>query len=60
MVRYIVLEKELRQKELMKMMSVKESDIGWSWFVFFFVFHFVTALGTAAVSTQLFESSATL
>lgn len=57
MVRSIVLEKELRQKELMKMMSVKESDIGWSWFVFFFIFHFVTAVGTAAVSTQLWDSS---
>jgi ATP-binding cassette subfamily A (ABC1) protein 3 len=60
MVRYIVLEKELRQKELMKMMSVQESDIEWSWFVFFFVFHFVTALCTAAVSTQLFDNSAGL
>lgn len=60
MVRYIVLEKELRQKELMKMMSVQESDIGWSWFVFFFAFHFVTAICTAAVSTQLFENSAGL
>lgn len=58
MVRYIVLEKELRQKELMKMMSVQESDIGWSWFVFFFVFHFVTTIGTAAVSTKLFDNSA--
>jgi len=60
MVRYIVLEKELRQKELMKMMSVQESDIGWSWFVFFFAFHFVTAICTAAISTQLFENSAGL
>jgi len=60
MVRYIVLEKELRQKELMKMMSVQESDIGWSWFVFFFVFHFVTAIGTALVSTQLYDNSEAL
>ena len=58
MIRYVVLEKELRQKELMKMMSVTESDIGWSWFVFFFVFHFVTAIGTAAVCTQLYDASA--
>lgn len=57
MVRYIVLEKELRQKELMKMMSVQESDIGWSWFVFFFVFHFFTAAGTAAVSTKLYDNT---
>jgi ABC-type multidrug transport system fused ATPase/permease subunit len=41
----------------MKMMSVKESDVGWSWFAFFFIFHFVTAIGTAAISTQLWESS---
>jgi ATP-binding cassette subfamily A (ABC1) protein 3 len=60
MIRYIVLEKELRQKELMKMMSVKESDIGWSWFTFFFVFHFFTALGAAILSTQLYVSSAPL
>eukprot|EP00536_Pseudo-nitzschia_multiseries_P003231 jgi/Psemu1/284283/fgenesh1_pg.48_\ len=60
MVRFIVLEKELRQKELMKMMSVAESDIGWSWFVFFFLFHVVTAVGTAAVSTLLWEGSAAL
>ncbi|KAL3924491.1 MAG: hypothetical protein SGILL_001016 [Bacillariaceae sp.] len=57
MIRYIVLEKELRQKELMKMMSVKESDIGWSWFIFFFLFHVVTAIGAALVSTQLYSAS---
>lgn len=56
-VRYIVLEKELRQKELMKMMSVKESDIGWSWFVSFFFFHLITATGAAAMSTQLYAKS---
>ena len=59
-IRYIVLEKELRQKELMKMMSVKESDIGWSWFVFFFVFHAFTAVGSALVSTQLYNESSPL
>ena len=58
--RYIVLEKELRQKELMKMMSVKESDIGWSWWTFFFLFHLVTAIGAAAMSSQLYTSSAPL
>jgi ATP-binding cassette, subfamily A (ABC1), member 3 len=60
MIRYIVLEKELRQKELMKMMSVKESDIGWSWFIFFFVFHAVTSAGAALVSTLLYEESSSL
>lgn len=59
-IRYIVLEKELRQKELLKMMSVKESDIGWSWFIFFFVFHALTALGAAAVSAKLYEASSPL
>ncbi|KAG7367343.1 ABC-2 family transporter domain containing protein [Nitzschia inconspicua] len=59
-IRYIVLEKELRQKELMKMMSIKESDIGWSWFTFFFVFHAITALGTALVSTRLYDASSPL
>ena len=39
----IVQEKELRQKELMKMMSVTESDLGWSWFLTFFLFHIITA-----------------
>ena len=56
--RYIVLEKELRQKELMKMMSVKESDIGWSWFMTFFMLHIFTAIGAAAVSSQLYDNSA--
>lgn len=37
-IRSIVLEKELRQKELMKMMSVTELDIGWSWFTSFYAF----------------------
>jgi ATP-binding cassette subfamily A (ABC1) protein 3 len=57
MVRYIVLEKELRQKELMKMMSVKESDIGWSWFLSFLVFHIITATAAAAMSTQFYAKS---
>jgi ABC-type multidrug transport system fused ATPase/permease subunit len=60
MVRYLVLEKELRQKESMKMMSVKESDIGWSWFVSFLVLHLITVIGTMAVCSQLYENSATI
>mmetsp|Transcript_15159 Transcript_15159/g.25138 ORF Transcript_15159/g.25138 Transcript_15159/m.25138 type:complete len:1684 (-) Transcript_15159:977-6028(-) len=55
--RAITLEKQLRQKELMKMLSVTESDIGWSWFTSFFLFHFVTALCTAAASDALYVSS---
>jgi hypothetical protein len=42
------------------MMSVKESDIGWSWFVFFFVFHAVTSAAAALVTTQLYDSSSAL
>ena len=57
MVRYIVLEKELRQKELMKMMSVTEADISWSWFVTFFGFHFITASLTALVTTKFYVNS---
>ena len=57
MISYITREKELRQKELMKMMSVTESDIGWSWFVTFMTFHFFTATFAAWVSDRLFEKS---
>jgi ATP-binding cassette subfamily A (ABC1) protein 3 len=57
MVRYITLEKELRQKELMKMMSVTESDIGWSWFLSLWGLHFVSATIVALVSTQLWTNS---
>lgn len=55
--RSIVLEKELRQKELMKMMSVKEADIGWSWFLSFVLVHIPTVGGTTAVSVALFSNS---
>jgi ABC-type multidrug transport system fused ATPase/permease subunit len=59
-IRYITLEKEHRQKELMLMMSVTESDIGWSWFISFFLFHTVTATVTTLVTTQLYENSSGL
>ncbi len=55
--RSIVQEKELRQKELMKMMSVNESDVGWSWFTSYFLFHLVTAVCAAAASASLYEKS---
>lgn len=57
MIGYIVREKELRQKELMKIMSVTESDIGWAWFMTFSLFHFLSATVTAYFSTILFSSS---
>jgi ATP-binding cassette, subfamily A (ABC1), member 3 len=56
----MVKEKEYRQKELLKMMSVTESDIGWSWFVHFFLFHLFTATLCAFLSTQLFTKSSFL
>jgi len=58
MIAAICREKELRQKELMKMMSVTESDIGWAWFANFFLLSVVTAICTAAVSSVLYEKSA--
>lgn len=57
MIGYIAREKELRQKELMKMMSVQESDIGRAWFITFFMVNFVTAVFTMFVSTSLYERS---
>lgn len=60
MITYIVREKELRQKELMKMMSVTESDIGWSWFCTFAMFHLVSAACAAAVADVLYERSSLL
>jgi ATP-binding cassette, subfamily A (ABC1), member 3 len=58
MTSYVSQEKELRQKELMKMMSVSESDIGWSWFISFFMLHgVITALAAAIVSSYLYDAS---
>jgi ABC-2 family transporter protein len=53
----ICREKELRQKELMKMMSVSESDIGWAWFTTLFVMYLVIATAMMGVSTQLYVNS---
>ena len=58
MIAYVTREKELRQKELMKMMSVVESDIGWAWFISFYAFYFLVACVTTGVSTALYENSA--
>jgi ABC-type multidrug transport system ATPase subunit len=57
MIAYICSEKELRQKEFMKIMSVTESEIGWSWFVTFLLLHIATVMFTAAVSISLYEDS---
>jgi ATP-binding cassette subfamily A (ABC1) protein 1 len=57
-IRGIVLEKELRQKELMKMMSISESDIGWSWFLSLFMVNAITAV-ICAIFTNLVYSNST-
>jgi ATP-binding cassette, subfamily A (ABC1), member 3 len=57
---YICKEKELRQKELMKIMSVSESDINWSWFATFLLVHICTATFAMAVSSSLYERSEVL
>jgi ATP-binding cassette, subfamily A (ABC1), member 3 len=57
MISDIAQEKELRQKELMKMMSVTESDIGWSWYMTFASFHFITALLVTVASDVLYNES---
>lgn len=57
MVRYIVSEKEHRQKELLKMMSVTEADIGWAWFASFFMVHFVSSALLTLVSKQLYAQA---
>lgn len=59
MISYIVQEKELRQKELMKMMSVADLEIGWSWFLSFFSVHFFTATFVALITGSLFANSDT-
>ena len=56
-IRSITLEKELRQKELMKMMSVTESDIGWSWFLSYFIFHLFTTVAMAGATKALYSNS---
>lgn len=57
MVGMIVREKELRQKELMKMMSVTESDIGWSWFVSFLIFHIITIILFTYICSLVWNNS---
>lgn len=57
MTSYVVKEKMFRQKELMKMMSVTEADIGWSWFATFFFFHCFTGTMAAFLSTFIFKEA---
>lgn len=39
------------------MMSVAESDIGWSWFSTFFVFNILSAVLTSLLANQVYENS---
>ena len=54
---YISEERQLGQKEFLKMMSIKEWEIGCSWFCTFCPLHSLTALSLAGVSSQLFVRS---
>lgn len=57
MIGYVAREKELHQKQLMKMMSVTETDIGWAWFSSFAGFHLFTATLAAVASSILYDNS---
>jgi ATP-binding cassette, subfamily A (ABC1), member 3 len=57
MIAYIVQEKELRQKELLKMMSVTEVEIEWSWFLTFMLHNLIAATLCTLVSSFLFPNS---
>jgi ATP-binding cassette subfamily A (ABC1) protein 1 len=56
-VRSIVTEKELRQKELMKMMSISESAIELSWFLSVFAQMFLSALLVTIASSLLYTNA---
>jgi ATP-binding cassette, subfamily A (ABC1), member 3 len=57
MITYMTREKELKQKEMMKMMSVLETDFEWAWFCTFALVHVVTASCAAGVSSILYAES---
>jgi ATP-binding cassette subfamily A (ABC1) protein 1 len=56
-IRFIVSEKEMRQKELMKMMSVTESAIELSWFLSSFAFFFVSGIFCTIASSALYPKA---
>eukprot|EP00560_Eucampia_antarctica_P008117 CAMPEP_0197826650 /NCGR_PEP_ID=MMETSP1437-20131217/3581_1 /TAXON_ID=49252 ORGANISM="Eucampia antarctica, Strain CCMP1452" /NCGR_SAMPLE_ID=MMETSP1437 /ASSEMBLY_ACC=CAM_ASM_001096 /LENGTH=1876 /DNA_ID=CAMNT_0043427175 /DNA_START=276 /DNA_END=5906 /DNA_ORIENTATION=- len=56
-VRSLVQEKEFRQKELMKMMSITEFTIESSWLASFSIFFFIIGILCTIVSDQLYENS---
>jgi ATP-binding cassette subfamily A (ABC1) protein 3 len=57
MISYIAQERELGQKEFLKMMGVREWEIGCSWFCSFSLLHLVTASFLAHFSSKLFAHS---
>jgi len=57
MCRSIVQEKELRHKELMKMMSVSESAIELSWFISLYGFSFISGIFTTVISALFYEKA---
>jgi len=57
MIMYIAREKEKGQKELMKILGATESDLGWAWFMSFFLFNIISATIVSGVSMALFENS---
>jgi len=56
-IRYVVLEKELRQKELMKMMSISESALELSWFISFFGFFIMVSIFSTIASVFLYTKA---
>jgi len=56
-VRSIVSEKELRQKELMKMMSISESALELSWFVTSFGHFFLSGILMTIATASLYPSA---
>ncbi len=56
-IRFVVSEKELRQKELMKMMSISESALELSWFISSFLFFFIIAILSTIMSSLLYPKA---
>lgn len=60
MIRGMVREKEMRQKELMKMMSVSEFALEVSWFLSLYGFSFFSGILLTAMSTLFYEQASPL
>jgi len=59
-IRMIVAEKESRQKELMKMMSISEIEIGFSWFLSLYTFFFTVGVLTTIATNLLYPQASFL